>query len=1232
MKPARFRSRGLLIGALALLSLAGFAPAPAAAGSDDFEFGQKLAQNRWFPQARRVFEGMLADAGASEATKDLARYGLANLGYEQARSVAARADAPLAEVVKLAEAAASQVAEFATKNPNHPKASEAKLLSGIARLWLVQWCQQQAESPEALEARKTNAGEVLSVARRVIEEVVSYFEALKGQGGDIGTLAEYHWTMCQYYRAMVYEPCSSQQLEALKQAWIALDDYATNHDGELLASSAHDVMGQVYAAQAHCAQNDTEREQLTAKALDEFTICIDTEYEDSETLKVITNGYYHYGQTCLEIKRIGTSNYLRKGAEQLAGMLARVPNAVTTHAGLRALIVLGQLYAGLGNVDEAVATLKLASDKAVSAGRQDLSREANNRIKETLAKAGGSAITVDVSVLRKVADAFFTEESFVEAISAYRSVISAAPQTSAAFVDFVWPAWERMSACYEKLGDALSAALALEPVFEAWKDGRIPAKDDANDPNMRRASAHRKRQLSLYDQFGAKSESTLVKELYKRGREKFAEDFPKDPDVKSTIWNTALLHLREARDQRKQGDGGWKAKVETARGEFEQLANDPKNDRQDAAYAQLIVADMLLVGEASESVKAAERGLATSEKALAWWASPEGQKKLKDYPQLAGQRQEALVDVRYYRGEFLKALAQKEPARWDDVLKEMTAFQADFANNKEVAGALSLIVEVHLAKGAMDAADGALQDLIKRFPKTPSIGYLVQKVATTFDNQFRELSDRYAKLQTELKGSPQDRAAGIEPRLRDLEQQWNRDTAQLSETRTDFTTKTDQLAAWKKDKSLVPLLTDKGAKEMEEKILPELKKSIATMDARIPGLKAEIDKLSARAEAIRAEMAEIVKAQYRPLREAVKRYQTGLDVQRANDPASVPPSVVLQVATRWFVAAKNPQGVEEDWENARLGFDLYLELPAVKALPASDENRRSAVSKLGRIYAHAADRESDAAKRAELMGKAAVFLESSIADRHENAELVLGLLEGRFAAISWQNEAERDRPTYRFVLPKTDSPDALKAVVGALGTQDSKIGLPVVGDAARQANYRKALTEWKSSMQKAPAGEWQTLWNDLRGGGMDAATYSLLGNTNAEFRLSIAQVYAEQGTDADATKAEALLATLIRGPISVKEYEDDWWEANTLTLRLWISTAERLSKGGAAPAKASELRKRAKQLILGKLSASALPEALRPVWKGLIDQLNKGLGAEGLPLVDADLNKPMPVSKPDDNR
>jgi hypothetical protein len=208
----------LLPALIACLATAG----PAQAGSDDFDFGRKLAEKRYYKLAKKVFDAMLVDPKGTTESKDLARYGLATLGYEEAQGAARDKAVPFPTVIKMAETAAGQVAEFAQKNPRHERAGEAKLMVGSIYIWVVQWCQGLVADPAQLEARKTNAADALTAARTAVDKAEKQFEALKGEPELVGALATYHWTMCQYWRALVFEPCSTAQNEALAKAVTAL--------------------------------------------------------------------------------------------------------------------------------------------------------------------------------------------------------------------------------------------------------------------------------------------------------------------------------------------------------------------------------------------------------------------------------------------------------------------------------------------------------------------------------------------------------------------------------------------------------------------------------------------------------------------------------------------------------------------------------------------------------------------------------------------------------------------------------------------------------------------------------------------------------------------------------------------------------------------------------------------------------------------------------------------------
>jgi hypothetical protein len=509
-------------------------------------------------------------------------------------------------------------------------------------------------------------------------------------------------------------------------------------------------------------------------------------------------------------------------------------------------------------------------------------------------------------------------------------------------------------------------------------------------------------------------------------------------------------------------------------------------------------------------------------------------------------------------------------------------------------------------------------------PSRPS-----SKLANRFDEAFRELTKQFNKANEELNGTKEDRSKGVTQRLRAAEQRYN-DVIAL---RVNVTAKIDehvrQIAAWRKDPLLVPGLTAKTVKELEEVTIPAAKKEVVKLDAELPVVEKSIKELAQRAEVLAQEIVRVTSAQYEPLSEAVKRYDLGLESQLANAPATVKADDIQRVAARWYAAARNAKGVDTDWERARKRYEQFLEHAETKALPETDADKRGAVTKLGRIYSYFSAREEDPVKRVELVRQAVLMLETSLASRPENTELVLGLLSGRYGAVVWENPLDMG-PLHRFILPKTQDAAALRAAIAKLGGPDSAVGLLRMADESKQVVYRKALTAWKDSLAQLPPEAFEALFKNVQGSGLDAATYRELGNTGLEFRTSLAAAYAEGGEDAELSKGDVILATLLKGPISVEPFGDDYWEIATLVLRHWLNHAERLSSSGGVPARASELRKKAKQWIQSQTSVASVPlkDGLRDSWKKLMERLNKGLRGEGAPELTLDLDKQHLVAPP----
>ena len=149
------RARVVVLLVLAWLS----SPAPAArAGGDDFEFGKKLAEARYFDYARKVFDGILTDREPhATRTKERGplRPGPPAEGGGHRRHGAA-ADVTYEETRRRSSTAPRTTSQtFVEKNPKNTNAAQARLDVGTIRLAFVQWARELLDDPD--ETRRSGA-------------------------------------------------------------------------------------------------------------------------------------------------------------------------------------------------------------------------------------------------------------------------------------------------------------------------------------------------------------------------------------------------------------------------------------------------------------------------------------------------------------------------------------------------------------------------------------------------------------------------------------------------------------------------------------------------------------------------------------------------------------------------------------------------------------------------------------------------------------------------------------------------------------------------------------------------------------------------------------------------------------------------------------------------------------------------------------------------------------------
>ncbi len=749
---------------LLLLVLPFVAGGAAQAGGDDFEFGQKLAEARFFDYARKVFDAILKNPNRSEEEKGEAQYGLALLRKEEAIAATSSADAQYADIVKLFDSAADDISDFVQKNPKNKNATQARLDVGAIRLAFVQWARELLEDEGAIadnRDRGFNVNTLAEDAQRSVNQAIEYFGGLRPPENEANPkpyqeLASYYYVISQYYKALVEPPCSPSAISALRKAEKDLDAYIFAHDGQLLGIYAQDIYGLVFWERAKCEQDPQTKLELYNKAFEWFETCIYTDDEGPDHQRIITSGYYHIAQAGLEAGRMPGRNFGRDALLHLETMLDRHPTAWRSDNGLRALVEWSKLECQRGNANKAVEVARDAAERAKTAGNPYLERLANRQLNDYVSGGCGGAIGgLDPEVLKRVADDLFSRQQYQEAVRAYRTVINSTSPTQQDFLAFRWHAWERMAQAYGQIDDRLGEALAYEPIHAAWMRGQIPfQKGQVDDQNMLRAGNNRRSgQKALTTLAEATGSATLQRE-YKAIQDSFLQDYPDHPSNRVGEWNAAIDKWKAANEQKRANSSKWKKTLAEARGHFENVAKDAKHERSDAALVYLIRC-YVVEENFAEAVKRAR-------KAFEYWNSPEAKKQAEEFDSIRKRREDAAAGATFWLAHSLIQLKKAEEA-----LATLEGYHQKFPNVDEIYQQLAydLLLQASLARGDIEEADKHYRTLLKRYPKYGNLPRITSDLAGHYNEQSsairKKLVDVSNRAERGEEGLPRGRQEGL---------------------------------------------------------------------------------------------------------------------------------------------------------------------------------------------------------------------------------------------------------------------------------------------------------------------------------------------------------------------------------------------------------------------------------------------------------------------------------------
>lgn len=1232
--PVSRRSRVRRLGLLALAALVLAVPTPARAGWDDFEFGQRLIEKGYLEYAKRVFETILNDEKRPQQERDRARYGMALLGKADAVTAVNNPALPWSEATNKLDAAIDSIDAFVKKFPDDPQADKARFETAGMQQWFVEQASDLSSDAERLAARGTKAGDVLEGATRYADRAIQTYKWLSTNAKleNDRALANYYLAVMGYYKALTAPKCSTTQLDGLKQAQKILEDYAFDNDGKLTQVFAQDFQGQALWAVGDCLSGK-EQWQTYQKAMSMFIACASTEDQGDDHRKVIALGYYHIGRLANAVAKTDevvdnptvtereVRELLKEARRHLGDLERRAGQSRLDRMdfGLRAMVQWGLVEWRLGAGDEAIRILNKASELATANGLTHVAAMAN----AALARVARGSAGGDPAVLFKIAENGRASGKFDDAIAAYRNVVKSASSSAENLRKYVYPSWVGMAQCYTAKQLIIEAAAAYEVLIDEEAAGRLtPDKADA---------ATKKLVVEAYD-----NQRRLAQEVFNRTGD--PADKRRRDDITARViaqqpkWqgdggagSVSDLAYRSARetfgeatklkDDPKSPKDAWQKLLRDARGLFAKTAQQATSEYQDPAFVYLVRVEIELEAW-DDAVKAAAA-------ARAAWATDAGKRKIADNPNLATMRRAQAA-----ANDYWEARAQVGAGRPDEALKLLDGFTARHPDGGEYSKiALGLRCDVLAEQGKVVEAEAAYRDLLTQAPDYPKIPSIVAKLAKHYQDASKEIQVKIDAVQTELIGTPEDRAKGVRAQRIAAD----KEEIQLVGRVSDLNQAVARLEAWFEFIKNTPEAKfgedEKKKKELELAAkLEEQKKARAELAA----VRAKIEALAKRAEELSAQRTALQIEQVPSMRRAAELYLQLDEALQKLDAAGAgakrrTPEDVARLAYRYYSLARNDPATKTDLAASRDLFEQYFAMPEVKALPENHANRRAYSRVAGDVWYRLAEQATgDDAKKA--YQKALVYLEPYAARNPANAKIVRLVLRAEVAVLRATDFKGQEWPV---PVRKSETPAQFREDLKAL----SGDALPRYTNDGTQSDYEKAVTQFRNELAKKTDDELKSIVRSLKNAGFDAKFWGQHGVTDNEFLLSLARCYSRTGVADDAFGAVGSARAVLEVPPQALADSGDWWEAQTILLETFVSMGERAATASQGPggdaAKADAVRflnSAAKTVSFNKaiyprLGGSERHERTLAEWEALQDRAIRAGATVGLSLKSEDLRK-----------
>lgn len=725
---------------VALVSLVMLGASTAAhAADDDFEFAQALARRGYVDLATEKYESL---GNSAEG-----QLGLALLRLFEARVAGGeRSDKrrePFADVLALFDQADQAIAGFIKRFPNHKRTLEARLerarllqqRADYVNLALEQsWTPSDASREQLLDRVAKDYDAAISLLGPIQENAAKARDAAREKTGanskeffaadDEHGLIWLFRIVALYGKGAALPPGNSAGKAALMQVVSEVEDFLWDYE-----TSVRGVWGLQYRGLANWKLENAAdayadvKEAATYIQGSDFPAARDVSFKSFEKLATVA----------IDLGSQGGIDYARQALGEFDKLDEFWPKRNESAAGQRASLAHARLMIHNGRVEDAVQVVQNVLSAAART-QTGVDREAGSLLGELL--GGGARIDLPPADLNRVANAYFQQEKYNDAIRAYRAVIQAA-DTPAEMDEFGWEAWDRIGVCYGIQQRYFEAYLAFDHLEQAWKktpDNEVLAAKTDMTGNSRYKALE-----ALSRNAATDAAKTRYKDMAKAARDEFAESHPDSPLNQGAATSGAE---EKVRDMRAAGRDFLRGKIEAAAyvatiDVAEKAIGEVPKDGPDVAKMDAYrIETKRRRGEAekdpaitAEAIKLAEAWLTKSRPDT----MDSGVRRAR-----ANGKNIALLQLLTAHSNLLELAsgrdAKKEAAgAW---IAALDKYQTEFLG-AAVNGERQLSVwrtEALVAMDRLDDAERLVLGLIEKAPDHPNTTYLAGKVAKGLEN------------------------------------------------------------------------------------------------------------------------------------------------------------------------------------------------------------------------------------------------------------------------------------------------------------------------------------------------------------------------------------------------------------------------------------------------------------------------------------------------------------------